>query len=688
MKNILNKLPKNKKPENMKAKIFSQIVTVIFIISVMILISSFVASNKEIKEVTISELATLVSENNIKKIEVELNDLKITKLDGTKLKSKKEYGGTLSETLSNLGVKGENIVKANIETKDPSGFGYYFSKFLPFLFPVLILFALIFFMSKGSGGAMQAFSFGSSRAKFIDPNDKKNRILFSDVAGAKEAKEELLEVVDFLKSPTKYLEIGAEIPKGVLMKGSPGTGKTLLARAVAGEAKVPFFSVSGSEFIEMFVGVGASRVRDLFTQAKAMAPAIIFIDEIDAIGRVRGTGTGGGNDEREQTLNQILTEMDGFEKNQKVIVIAATNRPEVLDPALLRPGRFDRRVTIDLPDREDREKILEIHSKKKPFEKDVDLKIIAERTPGFSGADLQSVMNEAAIFAARENRKKVCQNDLILAVEKVMMGPERKSHVLTKEEKRKTAYHEMGHALVASVLEEADPVHKVSIIPRGSAGGYTMSLPFDDKKLTTKSDFLANIAMALGGYIAEKMIFGEVSTGPSNDLMVASRTARQMVTKFGMSDKIGLLSIDNGGIGLSVSDYMSGEKAPISTTLSAQIDEEIKKIIDVQYKVAEKILKKHEEALHKMSEKLIEVETLERKEYEDLLKSFGIKIKKAEDFLKKFKVKKSKKILDKEKEENKKKPEKTKKDKEGDKDNKKQNTEKANQDNIEGKEEK
>jgi len=639
----LKKDKKNKKKNKVEKKIFSQIITIILIIGAMVLITTYISNKKEIEEVTISELATLVSEKQIKEINVELDDLKIVKNDETELKSKKERGGILSETLVNLGVESENIILANINTKDPTSFSYYLSKFMPFLFPILFLIFIIFFLTRQSkGGAMQAFSFGNSRAKYVDPKDMKNKVTFKDVAGAKEAKEELMEVVDFLKSPAKYLSIGAEIPKGLLMMGQPGTGKTLLARAIAGEAGVPFFSVSGSEFVEMFVGVGASRVRDLFEQAKKLSPSIIFIDEIDAIGRIRGSGTGGGNDEREQTLNQILTEMDGFEKNQKVIVIAATNRPEVLDPALLRPGRFDRRVVIDLPDREDRLKILEIHGRKKPFEKDVNLEIISERTPGFSGADLQSLMNESAILAARENRKKLSQNDLIVSVEKVAMGPERKSHVMDKEEKTKVAYHEVGHALVGSVLKYGDPVHKVTIIPRGRTGGYTMLLPFNEKKLRTKSFFLDEISILLGGYATEKMVFGDVSTGPSNDLKVASELVREMITKYGMSDKLGLVSFNGNGTGLSDTGSDNGSVANISGKTALLIDEEVKRILDEQYSVTNEILKKHEDALHGISEDLLKKETLERKDFEKLLKKYKIRVKEEGDEKKRFKINKSK----------------------------------------------
>ncbi|KKW20419.1 MAG: Lysyl-tRNA synthetase [Candidatus Adlerbacteria bacterium GW2011_GWC1_50_9] len=365
-------------------------------------------------------------------------------------------------------------------------------------------------------------------ARLVNPDDKAQKVTFADVAGAKEAKAELTEIVDFLKNPKKFIQIGARIPKGVLLMGAAGTGKTLLARAVAGEASVPFFSISGSEFVEMFVGVGASRVRDTFLIAKKAAPAILFIDEIDAIGRVRGSGAGGGNDEREQTLNQILVEMDGFEPNEKVVIMAATNRPDVLDPALVRPGRFDRRVVIDLPDRKDR----------------INLAVIAERTPGFSGADLANLMNESAILAAREDRKELTQYDLIRSIEKVMLGPERRSHILNKKEKEITAYHEAGHALVSSVLPYADPVHKISIISRGRAAGYTLKLPFEDKKMQSRKEFLDDIAVSLGGYIAEKMVFGDITTGASNDLQVLSALARDMVTRYGMSDVFGPIALE------------------------------------------------------------------------------------------------------------------------------------------------
>jgi len=438
----------------------------------------------------------------------------------------------------------------------------------------------------------------------------------------------LKEIVDFLKSPKKFLDIGARIPKGVMLTGAPGTGKTLLARAVAGEASVPFFHLSGSEFVEMFVGVGASRVRDLFKMAKKAAPAIIFVDEIDAIGRTRGGGFGGGNDEREQTLNQILVEMDGFEPNDKVIVMAATNRPDVLDPALVRPGRFDRKVILDLPDRTDREEILKIHALKKPLAEDINFKLIAERTPGFSGADLYSVMNEGAILAARENRKKVFQFDLIRAIEKVMLGPERKSHLLSKKEKEITAYHEGGHALVASVLPYADPVHKVSIIARGSAGGYTLKLPLEERKLQSKKEFIDDIAMSLGGYVAEKMVFGDITTGPSSDLQVASNLARAMVTRWGMSDLLGPVAFTDGS---SRGPWGEGGKDDAySENVAQKIDAEVSRIIHDGLASAEKVLTEYRKVLDAIAKKLMEVETLEQEEYEKIISAHGIVLKKKE----------------------------------------------------------
>lgn len=628
-----NKKNKSKNSKNNKKEpvLWSQIVSIVFtMIFLVLLYISLGGGNPKPEEIPISQVATLIQNGEVASIVVEGNNLQITLVDETVKESKKEFESSITETLSNYGVEKEALSSVSIEVKNEDGFGYYLINILPIALPIIFVVFLIWMLSKQVKGAgMQAFTFGQSKARITNPNDSKNRVTFKDVAGAKEAKEELKEIVDFLRNPKKFIDIGAQIPKGVLLTGSPGTGKTLLARAVAGEAGVPFFHLSGSEFVEMFVGVGASRVRDLFTMAKKMSPAIVFIDEIDAVGRVRGTGVGGGNDEREQTLNQILVEMDGFEPTEKVIVMAATNRSDVLDPALLRPGRFDRRVVLDLPDRADREEILGIHARKKPLAEDVNLKVVAERTPGFSGADLYSLMNEAAILAAREDRKMVAQFDLIRSIEKVMLGPERKSHLLTKKEKEVTAYHEAGHALVASVLPDADPVHKVSIVARGRAGGYTLKLPLEDRKLQTKKEFLDDIAMSLGGYVAEKMVFGDITTGPSNDLQVATNLARAMVTRWGMSDTLGPIALESDGgktlFGQGVSDREYSEK------VGAIIDEEVKGIMDTALKRATQVLTEHRACLDAISTKLIEVETLEQPEYEEIIKRFGIEPKKLEN---------------------------------------------------------
>ncbi len=557
-----------------------------------------------------------------------IQDAEVTALyaDKTTKVAQRETDASLTDSLTRFGVTPAELASTTISIVAPSGTWYWIGQLAPFIIPLLFLVLFIWMLTRQMRGAgMQAMSFGQSKARVTLPDDTKQKVTFKDVAGAKEAKQELSEIVDFLKNPKKFIEIGAEIPKGVLLMGAPGTGKTLLARAVAGEAGVAFFSISGSEFVEMFVGVGASRVRDLFHMAKHAAPAIVFVDEIDAVGRARGAGTGGGNDEREQTLNQILVEMDGFEQNQKVIVMAATNRPDVLDPALLRPGRFDRRVTIDLPDRADREAILGVHSKKKQFAEDVNLKIVAERTPGFSGADLASLMNEAAILAAREERKTIGQFDLIRSIEKVMLGPERKSHVLSPKEKEITAYHEAGHAIVASVLPHADPVHKISIISRGRAAGYTLKLPFEERRLQSRNEFLDDIAMSLGGYVAEKMVFGDITTGASNDLQVSTALARDMVTKYGMSEKIGPIALESAGgrvmFGMGVSDREYSEK------VAADIDAEVSKIMTEARERAIETLAKHKGAFEAVSKRLIEAETIEREEYEKIIVANGIPLK-------------------------------------------------------------
>ncbi|MDO8408011.1 MAG: ATP-dependent zinc metalloprotease FtsH [bacterium] len=575
-------------------------------------------------EVPLSTVAADVASGNVTAISVSGDALDLTYTDESHKVSRKEVSAGLPETLATYGVTPAELAKVAITVNGQSGFQFWFLTLAPVLLPIIFIVFLFWFLTRQMRGAgMQAFSFGQSKARVIDPGDTNQRVSFSDVAGAREAKDELMEIVDFLKNPKKFLDIGARIPKGIILMGAPGTGKTLLARAVAGEAGVPFFSISGSEFVEMFVGVGASRVRDLFEVAKKAAPSIIFVDEIDAVGRVRGGGVGGGNDEREQTLNQILVEMDGFEPTEKVIVMAATNRPDVLDPALLRPGRFDRRVVIDLPDRKEREEILAIHARKKPFGPDANLAVVAERTPGFSGAELYSLMNEGAILAARENRKEITQYDLIRSIEKVMLGPERKSHLLTKKEKELTAYHEAGHALVSSVLPNADPVHKISIISRGRAAGYTLKLPFEDKKMQSRKQFLDDIAATLGGYAAEEMLFNDVTTGPSNDLAVITALARDMVTRYGMSETLGPVAFGERALG----------NQPYSEEVAAKIDSEVSRILDEAKHRARAVLEEHRAALDAIARELIEKETVEREAFEKILIANGITPKAREDEL-------------------------------------------------------
>lgn len=638
-----NKSIKKRKRRVSKKKqpsFINQLIMTVLILSVVSLIYSSVTEPKvDEGHITLSELAEGIKNEEVYEVVIKGNELDIILFneEGTvpdylkdlpeelRKKSKKEPGTALSATLSNYGVTPEQFGSVLIEVKNETGFLFYFLNIAPFLIPLFFIVFLIWYLTRQVKGAgAQAFTFGQSRAKFINPKDKGKKT-FKDVAGVKEAKQELEEIVDFLKSPKKFLDIGAQIPKGVLLMGAPGTGKTLLARAVAGEAGVSFFSISGSEFIEMFVGVGASRVRDLFKLAKAASPSIIFIDEIDAVGRTRGSGMGGGNDEREQTLNQILVEMDGFEATDKVIVMAATNRPDVLDPAILRPGRFDRRVKVELPDRGDREQILKVHAQNKPLAEDVNFTVIAQRTPGFSGADLYSLMNESAIMAAREKRKTIGQFDMIRSIEKVMLGPERKSHVLSAKEKELTAYHEVGHALVASLLPDADPVHKISIISRGNAGGYTLKLPDDERKMWTRKHFNDDIAMTLGGYVTEEMVFGDLSTGPSNDLQVATQMARDMVTLYGMSPEFGPIALQ--GKGGQVMFGQGVKDREYSEDVSKRIDEEVNRILAEGYEKAKSILTEYRHVLDDISKELLEKENLERDEYEVLLKKHGIKVK-------------------------------------------------------------
>ncbi len=589
-----------------------------FLVVILIATSLYVIFNQEpegesfknAKEIPISQVQKQYAEGQIKSIKIENNKLKIILKDDTKQLSYK----AASDSIKDLGFDNAEIeTEITIVNTEASAF---WSSLLQGILPVILLVFLFFFLMKQvQKGASSAFSFGKSKAKLY--GGKQKPTTFKEVAGCDEAKMELEEIVDFLKTPQKYTKMGAKIPRGVMLVGAPGTGKTLMARAVAGEAKVPFFSISGSEFVEMFVGVGASRVRDLFEKAKRNAPSIIFIDEIDAVGRQRGAGMGGGHDEREQTLNQILTEMDGFDNETNVIIMAATNRPDVLDKALLRPGRFDRRVIIDKPDLEAREAILVVHSKEKPIAKNVNLKDVARKTAGFSGADLANVLNESAILAAKQNSKTISQKDIDQSVEKVMMGPEKKSRLPTDKEREVTAYHEVGHALVGHVLPNCDPVHKISIISRGMALGVTWFLPQEDKHLYSKSKFEDEICSLMGGNLAEKIIFKEESTGASNDLQRATKIARQMVTDYGMS-KLGPIVYGEShgshylGIDLSRQKNYSEETA-------AKIDKEVENILKKAYKRTETILKKHKKLLIKVSKELLKKETLSEAEFKKLI---------------------------------------------------------------------
>lgn len=529
--------------------------------------------------------------------------------NGTEFNSYAPSDETLIKTLQDNGVE--------ITAAPPEQPAWWMS-LLGSAIPIIILVVLFFFiMQQTQGGGGRVMNFGKSRAKLMGEGNVK--VSFKDVAGAEEAKQELEEVVEFLKDPGKFTAIGAKIPKGVLLAGPPGTGKTLLAKAVAGEAGVPFFTISGSDFVEMFVGVGASRVRDLFTQAKKNAPCIIFIDEIDAVGRQRGAGLGGGHDEREQTLNQLLVEMDGFGANEGIITIAATNRPDILDPALLRPGRFDRQVIVGRPDLRGREAILNVHARNKPLADDVDLKTIAKKTPGFTGADLNNLLNEAALLAARFNKKVITMAEVEEASEKVSMGPERRSHIVSEKDRKLTAYHESGHAIVAHLLPHADPVHKVTIIPRGAAGGYTMMLPTEEQNYKTKSQLLADIRVALGGRIAEALILDEISTGASGDLQSVTNTARAMVTRWGMSDELGPIVFGEQQEQVFLGKNL-GHERNYSEEIAAKIDTEIHRIVEEAYKDVTKLLSDNEKFLHDMANALLEEETIDAKAVDNLYK--------------------------------------------------------------------
>lgn len=595
---------------------------IFFIVSLLIigaLLSTYSLDSKtEPTLVPISDIASRVEAGSITNITVEGTKITAVTSEGEELLSKKEGQQSMAELLSTYGVSSEALQQLPIEISDKGDRGYFLGVIVPSVLPLLLLGLLLYFLFRQFQGAnSRAMQFGLSGAKEVDREDQ-NRVTFASVAGSKEAKEELDEIVDFLKSPKKFSDVGAKIPKGVLLMGAPGTGKTLLARAVAGEADVPFYHISGSSFVEMFVGVGASRVRDLFAKAKKSAPCIIFIDEIDAVGRQRGAGMGGGHDEREQTLNQILVEMDGFEPNLGVIVMAATNRPDVLDPALLRPGRFDRRVVLDMPDIRDREEILAIHAKNKPLASNVDLHRLAERTPGFSGADLESVLNEGAIATARNNEKEVFMARLLEAIEKVMMGPERKSRVLTERERKLTAYHEAGHALVGHLLVNADPIHKISIISRGRAAGYTMNLPLEDRKMHTRSSFIDDLAMMLGGYVAEYTFYSDLTTGASDDLRRATKLARDMVTRFGMSEELGPRTYGNPQEEVFMGrDYHTMQD--YSDKTAEAIDNEVRRLVGEAKDTAHRIIDENRDKMETIVKELLEKETIEKERFEALM---------------------------------------------------------------------
>ncbi len=569
-------------------------------------------------QITLTQLADYIRNGEVTGIVVRGNEIQVERRGGGTSVVYKEPGVSIYETLKGSGVAEDTIAALSIEVQSGETPLSLILNLLPFLLPSLIIGFLLWRMMRSARiGQDQAMSFGRSRAR-VSRDMERPTVTFADVAGADEAKQELQEIVEFLKESEKFIQLGARIPKGVLMVGPPGTGKTLLARAVAGEAGVPFFSISGSEFVEMFVGVGASRVRDLFDRAKKDAPSIVFVDEIDAVGRQRGTGLGGGHDEREQTLNQILTEMDGFETDTNVIVIAATNRPDVLDPALLRPGRFDRKVILDRPDFKGREEIFKVHMRGKPLASDVNVEALAKLSPGFAGADIENLVNEAAILAARRNKKTISMREFQEAMERIIAGPERRSRLITPEERAVIAYHEAGHAVVMYYLEEADPVHKITIIPRGQAGGYTLSLPESDTMLVTREKFEDQIVGLLGGRAAEEITFNRITTGAANDLEQCTKLAWSMVTRYGMSEKLGLRTFGetSGSIFLG-RDLM--EQRNYSEEAAVQIDNEVHRIIDHSYMRAKTLLQEHRDKLITISQTLLEKETIDREEFEMIM---------------------------------------------------------------------
>jgi cell division protease FtsH len=597
--------------------------SLVFLFLFALTVSSIYQETQPKQIVDISSVASQIKSGEVAGITVDRNDLDVVLKNGKHIYSKKELDSSITETLKNYGVTPDEFSKISLTVKDETQLDFWVGMIVPVILPLLIIVGLFWYMTRQArGGINQAFTFGQANLKPFA--NFKERVTFADVAGLRETKQELEEVVDFMKNPKKYFEIGARIPRGVLLMGPPGTGKTLLARAVAGEANVPFFYISASEFVEMFVGVGASRTRDAFATAKRAAPSILFIDEIDAVGRERGAGLGGGHDEREQTLNQILVEMDGFDRESRVIVLAATNRPDILDPALLRPGRFDRRIILDLPEISEREEILKIHTKGKPTAEDVDFRKIAARTPGFSGADLANLVNEAAMLAVKNGEKKIKQDYFYESIDKVMLGPARKSRLLSEKEKEITAYHEAGHALVAAGLKDSDPIHKVSVVSRGRAGGYTLKLPLEEQHMKTKSQFLADIAVALGGHAAEKLVFNEITTGAADDLKEASRLARLLVTRYGMSDKLGPMTFGKTQELIFLGREIATEK-DYSEEVAKEIDAEVKNFINRAYKTAQKILNSYHSTLDKIAKALIERETLEQDEFYGLIKNAHLK---------------------------------------------------------------
>jgi cell division protease FtsH len=596
----------------------SSIIYLLLFIAIIFLVVYNIQQNTTTQEAyTINQVAADIQMGKVRRIVEDDNKLRVIYDETTERESHKESGSTLVEQLIQLGVTTEQLQpeSVKIEIKPPSAW-LGIATALGYILPFIILagvFWFVFRQAQGSNNA--ALSFGKSRARMFTGDQPS--VTFQDVAGVEEAKEELGEVVEFLREPEKFISLGARIPKGVLLVGPPGTGKTLLAKAVSGEAGVPFFSISGSEFVEMFVGVGASRVRDLFDQAKRHSPCIVFVDEIDAVGRQRGAGLGGSHDEREQTLNQMLVEMDGFDTDTNVIIMAATNRPDILDPALLRPGRFDRRVVLDRPDMRGREAILKVHTKGKPLSPDVDLAVLSRSTPGFVGADLENLVNEAAILAARRNKKLIGQSELEEAIERVIAGPERKSRLISEEEKRIVAYHEAGHAVVMNALPQADPVHKVSIIARGMTGGYTLALPEEDRTLMPKKKLMADLVGLLGGRAAEELVFDDITSGAANDLERVTRMARSMVTRLGMSDQLGPMVYGQKEELIFLGREIS-EQRDYSEAVAEEIDTEVRRIVSDAHDKARQILIEYREKLEEVAARLLEVETISREEFESI----------------------------------------------------------------------